>query len=98
MDSLGSVIYAARLADGTIKIGHTDHFGERLKELKSYTRQDVELLAFRFGSYEEEQAIHAQLAPYRVRLTKFAREYYRPVAPVMEVVNTMRGELGMSAA
>ncbi len=33
MDNMGSVVYAARLADGIIKIGWTEHFGDRLRWL-----------------------------------------------------------------
>lgn len=95
MDTLGSVVYAAQLADGTIKIGCTEHFGERLRWLKSYTGQDVELLAFRFGTYEDEQAIHATLVAHRVDITEYAREYYQPAPEVLAVVNDMRTAMNM---
>jgi hypothetical protein len=91
MNSLGSVIYAARLADGTIKIGCTTHFGQRLTWLKSHVGLDVELLAFRFGAYEDEQAIHASLREHLRR----GREYYHPDPEVLAVVNAMRDDLHM---
>lgn len=95
MRALGSVVYAARLGDGTIKFGWTEHFDERLHWLSGYTKQDVELLAFRLGTYEDEQAIHATLIPHRADFTEQSREYYHPVAEVMSVVNDMRSALNM---
>jgi hypothetical protein len=95
MDAMGPVVYAARLTDGTVKIGHTEHFGDRLRWLRCYTGQDIELLAFRRGTFEDEQAIHAALVEYRVEITERSREYYSPTPEVMAVVNEMRGELGM---
>lgn len=95
MDALGPVVYAVRLTDGTVKIGHTRRFGDRLRALKHYSGQDVELLAFRPGTYNDEQAIHEALAPHRVELTERAREWYHPTPEVMAVVNEMRGELNM---
>lgn len=91
MDAMGSVVYAARLADGTIKIGRTEHFGDRLRHLKAYTKQEVELLAFRFGGRNEEQAIHATLAAH----IHHGREYYHPTPEVLAVVNSMREALSM---
>lgn len=88
---MGSVIYAARLADGTIKIGWTRHFGHRLRFLKSQNQQEVELVGFRFGDREAEQAIHASLVAHRAR----GREYYHQTAEVLAVVNEMREALNM---
>ena len=95
MNSLGGVVYAAQLADGTIKIGYTEHFGDRLRHLKKYTGQDVELLAFRRGTYADEQAIHAELEGHRNPIRDNSREYYRPSAEVMAVVNAMRASINM---
>lgn len=92
MSSLGSVVYAARLADGTIKIGWTEHFGSRLRWLKSYTGQTVELLAFRQGGRSDEQALHAAMKDHLAR----GREYYHPTPEVLAVVNRMRHDLGMT--
>lgn len=92
MESLGSVIYAARLDDGTIKIGWTRHFGHRLRMLKHAVKQDVELIAFRFGDFEDEQAIHAGLIPHRI---EGKQEFYRPTPEVLAVVNEMRESLNL---
>lgn len=91
MKALGSVVYAARLADGTVKIGWTENFEHRLAWLKGYVKQDVELLAFKLGTYEDEQAIHASLTDH----LDHAREYYKPTPEVMAVVNDMRADLKM---
>ena len=95
MRSLGAVVYAARLADGTIKIGWTERFDLRLHWLKHYVQQDVELLAFRVGTYEDEQAIHVRLAAHRATVPgrDGAREYYEPNPEVLAVVNDMRADL-----
>lgn len=93
MRSLGSVVYAARLADGTIKIGWTERFHDRLRYLKHYTGQDVELLAFRPGGYDDEQAIHASLIEHRL---EGRREYYHPTAAVLAVVNEMRDQFNLA--
>lgn len=97
MRALGSVVYAARLADGTIKIGWTERFDLRLHWLKHYVQQDVELLAFRVGTHEDEQAIHSSLIEYRAADTEHpeAREYYRPMPQVLAAVNAMRDDLGL---
>jgi hypothetical protein len=97
MNSLGPVVYAARLTDGAVKIGWTEHFGSRLRWLKSYTGQDVELLAFRLGTYDDEQAIHASLLDHRASGSQYAnaREYYNPTPEVLAVVNQMRESLNM---
>jgi hypothetical protein len=88
---LGAVVYAARLADGTIKIGWTERFDLRLHWLKHHAEQDLELLAFRVGTYEDEQAIHASLVEH----LDHAREYYRPTPEVLAVINQMRESLNM---
>jgi hypothetical protein len=91
MRLLGAVVYAARLSDGSIKIGWTERFDLRLHWLKHYAQQDVELLAFRPGTYEDEQAIHAALTEH----LHHAREYYHSTPEVMAVVNEMRTALHM---
>jgi hypothetical protein len=90
MKALGSVVYAARLADGTIKIGWTETFHDRMRYLKCYDGQDVELLAFLPGGHSDEQAIHAGLVAHRI---EGRREYYHPTADVLAVVNDMRTSL-----
>lgn len=100
MAAIGAVVYAARLADGKVKIGWTERFDLRLHWLKHYVKQDVELLAFRVGTYEDEQALHELLAPHRALGVDYlnAREYYEPTNAVMVVVNEMRTALGLAAA
>ena len=99
MRELGAVVYAARLADGTIKIGWTERFDLRLHWLKHYAKQDVELLAFKLAGIEVEQEIHARLEPYRAQIPEHpnAREFYRPVPQVLAVINELRDELGLPA-
>lgn len=92
---LGSVVYAARLTDGTIKIGWTTQLHDRLRYLAHYTKQDAELLAFKPGGYDDEQDIHRALVAHRL---EGRREYYHPTADVMAVVNSMRADLGLPAA
>lgn len=92
MKALGSVVYAARLEDGTIKIGWTEHFENRLRWLANHLGQDVELLGFRSGGYDDEQDIHASLVRHRL---DGRREYYHPTSEVMAVVNKMRSGLGL---
>jgi len=92
MNSLGSIVYAARLADGTVKIGWTQHLHDRLRYLKHHDGQGVEMLAFRFGTYDDEQAIHAGLVAHRI---EGRREYYHPTADVLAIVNQMRTDLGL---
>jgi len=74
-----------------IKIGWTEHFGDRLRWLKSYVQQDVELIGFQFGSRDDEQEIHADLRSFVAR----GREYYHPTPEVLAVVNAMRESLNM---
>jgi hypothetical protein len=91
MDAMGSVVYAARLADGVIKIGCTENFGDRLRYLKAYDGQAVELIGFKFGSREDEREIHDSLREH----LHHGREYYHATPAVMAVVNEMREQLGM---
>ena len=91
MNSLGSIIYAARLDDGVIKIGWTQRFGDRLRCLRHHDQLGIELLAFRAGTHDEEQAIHAALVDH----VHHGREYYHPAHEVLTVVNDMRAALNM---
>ena len=83
-----SVVYALRLLDGTIKIGCTRDLPKRRT---AYDRSEI--LAFRFGSLEDEQAIHAALVPHRAR----GREYYHPTPEVLAVINDMRSDFNLPA-
>jgi hypothetical protein len=82
---LDSVIYAVRFPDGVIKIGYSTNFAQRLR---SFRAKGGEVLGFMAGDFEAERAIHSGLVQHRAR----GFEYYRPEAPVLDVVNTMRAE------
>ena len=79
------MIYAMRLADGVVKIGCTTDLAHRRSQL------DGDLLAFRFGAFEEEAAIHRALAKDVVR----GREYYTLTDAVLAFVNELRDDLGL---
>lgn len=85
LNQLGATIYACRVADDLIKIGHSADLASRRKALKGT------LLAVMFGSRDDEQAIHARLIDHR----HHGREWYYPTPGVMTVVNEMRASLGM---
>jgi len=84
--AFGPVVYAVRLPDGIVKIGHTTNLARRLNRL-----QAEEVLAFKPGTYEDEQAIHDRLVEH----VAHGREYYRPVPAVIAVVNELRAHFGM---
>lgn len=84
------LIYAIRLPDGIIKIGHTREIMARRRHFDSTPEA---ILAIKPGTYDEEQAIHEQLAPHRAR----GREYYHPTPEVLAYVNGIRDDLGVSA-
>lgn len=84
---VGPVVYAIRMKDGIIKIGHTTSIYERALALGGLNA----LLALRAGTLDDEQAIHRALQPYRAR----AIEYYYPVPEVLAVVNEMRVAMQM---
>jgi hypothetical protein len=90
--SLGPVVYAIRLDDGTIKIGFTTDLEDRERTVRRQGASATsEILAFLPGTLEEEQAIHASLTPHRAR----GLEYYHPTSAVLEAVNQMRTSLGL---
>ena len=76
-----SVIYAVQLPDGVIKIGCTTNLARR-----RHAYRDADILAFRPGTMDEEQAIHKSLKRHLVH----GREWYRPVPAVIDVVNEIR--------
>lgn len=84
--SLGPVVYAARVG-GTIKIGYTTNLAMRLNAFG----RDSELLAFKRGTYVDEQAIHASLTGH----LHHALEWYYPTPRVMGLVNSWREEIGL---
>lgn len=81
-------VYAARFPESVIKIGYTSNL---VKRLASFDTKGAELIGFKVGTYEEEQAIHASLKPHVVR----GREWYRPHPEVLAVVNQMRKNFGL---
>lgn len=81
----GDVVYALRLDDGVIKIGHTKRLGMRRAQLQG------KVLAFKFGTYDDEQDVHSALQAH----TAHGREYYHPTPEVIEVVNEWRAELDL---
>ena len=93
ISQLGPVLYAASAGEW-IKIGWTTNLTNRLRCLSYYIQQfgqrGVELLAFRFGSRQDETAVHASLARHRVH----GREYYRRTDEVLALVNQWRDQLG----
>ena len=80
------VVYALRLADGTIKIGHSGAVTRRRNHFN-----EAEIIAFRVGDVRDEQGIHQQLVAHRSN----GREYYHPHPEVMAVVNDMRDDFGL---
>lgn len=84
----GSLIYAVRTRDGLIKIGVTTNFMVRSQGIIGGVD---EVLAFKAGTRDDEQAIHRSLAGH----TSHGREYYYPTRAVLKVVNEMRGALGL---
>ena len=85
LKAVGAVVYAVRVRD-LVKIGHTADLANRVSGLHA-----TEVLAFRPGTRDDEQAIHAQLVDHLAH----GREYYRPTPEVMAVVNDMRERIGL---
>lgn len=86
LTTIGEVVYAIRCPDGVIKIGHTTQLQARCYQVGG------ELLAFMFGSYDDEQSLHARLAGH----LHHGREWYYPTPGVMAVVNEMREAFGLA--
>lgn len=84
---VGPVVYAARLDDGTIKIGHTADVYNRMAKFGGMSN----LVALKPGTYADEQQIHKLLVEHRAR----GNEYYRPTPEVIGVVNEMRAAYGL---
>ena len=87
----GTILYAVRLGDGTIKIGVTGHLHLRLTQLRSLTQSEPEVLAVRNGTIEDERALHASLTEH----LDHGREWYRPDPEVLAIVNEWRSALHM---
>lgn len=87
VSALDPVVYAIRRRDGIIKVGWTSDIARRSKELGG------EVLAFQFGTREDEKALHARLADHLAH----GREYYYPTPFVVSVINEMRQRLRLPA-
>lgn len=83
-----SVVYAIRCADGAIKIGCSENFGNRKR---AYGVSIDNILAVIPGTHADEQAIHRRLSAYRAR----GREYYHATPEIMAFVNDMRRKCGV---
>lgn len=88
LNMLGALVYAVRTPDALIKIGFTRSLAQRSATLGGINA----ILAVRLGStLADEQALHDSLAESVAR----GREYYHPTTEVLDVVNTMRSDMGM---
>ena len=76
------MIYFARLATGSIKIGTTENMKARLRTLKNQYGNPVVLLKIMPGGPEEEAAIHERFADFRMGKT----EQFRPTREIFEFV------------
>ncbi len=80
--ALGPVIYFAQMRDGLIKIGYTSD----LRQRRYGWEQGSRVLAFRYGTLDDEQLIHQGLADSRA----YGREWYHPTDEVMAEVHAAR--------
>lgn len=85
---LGEVLYAYKMPDGLIKIGHTKQLNVR-----SYRYTNAELLAVHLGNQSDETAVHRLLQAHAAH----GREYYNPAPEVLAVVNAWRRGLGLES-
>ena len=87
---LGPVVYAVRVGE-LVKIGHTTNLSTRIQHLSAeHSTADLEILAFKFGTRDDERATHQQLKPSLAR----GREWYHPTPQVLRLVNLWRAALG----
>lgn len=84
------LIYAMRCSDGLIKIGWTRDLMSRRRHFAPCDYPEA-ILAITPGTYEAEQAVHAQLAASVGR----GQEYYHPTPEVLAYVNGLRSALGV---
>jgi len=89
MKAIGSVVYAIRFDDGSVKIGWTSDLAQRKRTWR--IRGNDGILAVMPGSVEDEQAIHERLIPHR----HHGVEYYHQTPEVLAEVNALRGSVGM---
>ena len=81
-----TVLYAARFPDGTIKFGCTGRIDVRLSHLRDVNDEPGELLAIKVGDFDDEARLHESLSAH----VAHGREWYRPTAEVLAVVNQWR--------
>lgn len=82
LHAMGPVIYFAQMRDGLIKIGYTTDLRKRRHGWEKGSR----VLAFRYGTLDDELLIHQGLADSRA----YGREWYRPTDEVMAEVESAR--------
>lgn len=81
------MLYAVMCPDGAIKIGCTTNLAQRRSYLQG------EILAFRFGDFDDERAIHDSLREHLAH----GDEYYHPSPEVLALVEQWRADLGIPA-
>lgn len=78
---VSGLIYAARIhRTGLIKIGFTASIRNRMLDLRSQQRSDVDLLGVVDGTYQDEDTIHKQLVTSRAQIK--GREIYHDTEEV----------------
>lgn len=82
LHAMGPVIYFAQMRDGLVKIGYTTDLRKRRHGWEKGSR----VLAFRYGTLEDELLIHQGLVESRA----YGREWYHPTDEVMAEVDTAR--------
>ena len=91
LNALGPLVYAASTRDGLVKIGFTAHLAQRVGEFGGMRA----ILAIRLGcTMSDEQAIHSALNANPANVAR-GIEWYHPTDEVLDVVNTMRADIGM---
>ena len=89
--ALGTVLYAVAIGD-EIKIGYTTNVVRRLDRHRSKTGRPCRLLAIRFGTRDDERAVHRSLRAHLAH----GQEWYRPTPEVLALVNEWRSAMGQA--
>jgi hypothetical protein len=83
------VYFLQPVGGGPIKIGHSKHPLTRLQDVMRWSPTPLEVLAEIEGTMALERWLHRKLAAYRMHF-----EWFRPQAPVLEVVQqAIAGEI-----
>lgn len=93
LQSLGPVVYAVQMGDDLIKVGYTANLARRLVSYKIRLSELHRLLMVKSGTMEDEQLLHRHFAIY----TERGREYYRAVPELLEYINAVRRQMGVSS-